>query len=46
MVGPDAPGGQNTVKALLWLGAVIFSLPMFIAAVRKLEAHRRCCFQK
>jgi CPA2 family monovalent cation:H+ antiporter-2 len=35
---PDAPGGQNTVKALLWLGAAILSLPMFIASVRKLEA--------
>jgi monovalent cation:H+ antiporter-2, CPA2 family len=35
---PEAPGGQNTVKALLWLGAVLLSLPMFIASVRKLEA--------
>jgi len=35
---PDAPGGENAMKAMLWLGAVILSLPMFIASVRKLEA--------
>lgn len=32
------PGGDNAVKALLWIGAVILSLPMLVAAVRKMQA--------
>ena len=35
---PDAPGGQDTLKAILWLGAMVLSLPMFIAVFRKLQA--------
>jgi CPA2 family monovalent cation:H+ antiporter-2 len=35
---PHAPGGVNGVKTLLWLAAMLVSLPMLIAAVRKLEA--------
>ncbi len=35
---PDVPGGANGMKALLWLGAMVVSLPMLIAAVRKLQA--------
>lgn len=35
---PDAPGGANGVKTMLLLGAIILSLPMLIAAVRKVEA--------
>jgi len=35
---PEAPGGLNGVKAMLWLAAMLVSLPMLIASVRKLEA--------
>jgi CPA2 family monovalent cation:H+ antiporter-2 len=35
---PDAPGGEDGIKALLWLAAMFVSLPMLIASVRKLEA--------
>ena len=35
---PNVPGGDDGLKALLWLAATILSLPMLIAAVRKLEA--------
>jgi CPA2 family monovalent cation:H+ antiporter-2 len=34
----NAPGGENGLKAMLWLGAMLVSLPMLIASVRKLEA--------
>ncbi len=30
--------GEQTVKAMFWLAAVIFSLPLFIATARKLQA--------
>jgi len=30
--------GEETLKAMLWLAAVVVSLPMFIATFRKLEA--------
>lgn len=32
------PGGENAVKAMLWLVAMILSLPMLIAIVRKWQA--------
>ena len=32
------PGGFEGLKALLWLAAMLLSLPLFIAAVRKLQA--------
>jgi len=35
---PNAPGGDNGVKAILWLSAMLLSLPMFIAVFRKLQA--------
>lgn len=35
---PSAPGGTNGVKGMLWLGAMILSLPMLIAAIRKWQA--------
>jgi CPA2 family monovalent cation:H+ antiporter-2 len=35
---PEAPGGENGLKAMLWLAAMLVSLPMLIASVRKLEA--------
>ncbi len=35
---PGVPGGANAMKALLWLGAMVLSLPMLIAATRKLQA--------
>ncbi len=35
---PEAPIGENGIKAILWLGAMILSLPMFIAVFRKLQA--------
>ncbi len=35
---PAVPGGFEGLKALLWLGAMLISLPLFIAAVRKLQA--------
>jgi CPA2 family monovalent cation:H+ antiporter-2 len=35
---PMAPGGMNGVKGMLWLTAMIFSLPMLIAVVRKWQA--------
>jgi len=35
---PAVPGGFEGAKALLWLAAMLLSLPMFIAAVRKLQA--------
>jgi CPA2 family monovalent cation:H+ antiporter-2 len=35
---PGLPGGEDGVKALLWLAATFLSLPMLIACVRKLEA--------
>jgi CPA2 family monovalent cation:H+ antiporter-2 len=35
---PTVPGGFEGLKALLWLGAMILSLPLFIAAIRKLQA--------
>jgi CPA2 family monovalent cation:H+ antiporter-2 len=35
---PTVPGGFEGLKALLWLGAMLVSLPFFIAAIRKLQA--------
>ncbi|HYF37565.1 MAG TPA: cation:proton antiporter, partial [Prosthecobacter sp.] len=35
---PRAPAGQDGIKGMLWLGAMILSLPMVIAVVRKLRA--------
>ncbi|MEA3212544.1 MAG: monovalent cation:H+ antiporter-2, family [Chthoniobacter sp.] len=35
---PTLPGGDNSVKAMLWLSAMIISLPMLIAVFRKLQA--------
>ena len=35
---PAPPGGEDGLKAALWLGAMIASLPMLIATVRKLAA--------
>lgn len=35
---PDLPGGLNGMKALLWLGAMVLSLPLLIASFRKLQA--------
>ncbi|MBB5039527.1 cation:proton antiporter domain-containing protein [Prosthecobacter dejongeii] len=35
---PDAPGGYDGIKGMLWLGAMILSLPMLIAIVRKWQA--------
>jgi CPA2 family monovalent cation:H+ antiporter-2 len=35
---PDAPGGEDGIKAILWLGAMLVSLPMLIAVFRKLQA--------
>lgn len=35
---PDVPGGYNGIKGMLWLGAMILSLPMLIAIVRKWQA--------
>jgi len=34
----DLPGGENGVKAILWLLAMVCSLPMYIAVFRKLQA--------
>ncbi len=36
-LGP-VPGGDNSVKAILWLSAMLASLPMLIAVFRKLQA--------
>ncbi|MBE2285092.1 MAG: cation:proton antiporter [Prosthecobacter sp.] len=35
---PTAPGGLDGVKGMLWLSAMILSLPMLIAIVRKWQA--------
>lgn len=35
---PTAPGGMDGIKGMLWLGAMILSLPMLIAIVRKWQA--------
>ncbi|MBI5686405.1 MAG: cation:proton antiporter [Verrucomicrobia bacterium] len=35
---PTAPGGNDGVKAMLWLGAMMVSLPMLITSFRKLQA--------
>ncbi|HWL50930.1 MAG TPA: cation:proton antiporter [Chthoniobacteraceae bacterium] len=35
---PHAPGGENGLKAILWLLAMILSFPMFIAVFRKIQA--------
>jgi CPA2 family monovalent cation:H+ antiporter-2 len=35
---PTVPGGFEGLKAMLWLGAMLVSLPLFIAAIRKLQA--------
>ena len=35
---PAVPGGIEGAKALLWLAAMLLSLPLFIAAVRKFQA--------
>ena len=35
---PDAPGGDNAIKGMVWVGAMLLSLPMIIAVVRKWQA--------
>lgn len=35
---PSAPWGDNGLKGVMWLGAMILSLPMLIAVVRKWQA--------
>ena len=35
---PHAPGGDNGIKGMLWLSAMLLSLPMIIAVVRKWQA--------
>lgn len=35
---PDAPGGAEGIKGMLWLSAMVLSLPMLIAMVRKWQA--------
>lgn len=35
---PSVPGGEEGMKALLWLVAMLISLPVLIAAVRKWQA--------
>jgi CPA2 family monovalent cation:H+ antiporter-2 len=35
---PSIPEGENGVKSLLWLGAMVLSLPLLIAVFRKLQA--------
>ena len=35
---PGVPGGFEGAKALLWLAAMLLSLPLFIASLRKLQA--------
>jgi CPA2 family monovalent cation:H+ antiporter-2 len=35
---PEIPRGENGVKAALWLGAMLLSLPLLIALFRKLRA--------
>lgn len=35
---PEVPGGQNGWKGAIWLAAMVVSLPMIIAAVRKWQA--------
>ena len=32
---PQFPGGEDGVKAALWLGAMLLSLPLLIAVFRK-----------
>ena len=38
VVALNLPGGENGAKAMLWLGAMLVSLPILIATVRKLRA--------
>lgn len=35
---PKVPGGMDGLKGMLWLGAMVLSLPMLIAIVRKWQA--------
>lgn len=35
---PEAPGGMDGINGMLWLSAMILSLPMLIAIVRKWQA--------
>jgi CPA2 family monovalent cation:H+ antiporter-2 len=35
---PEVPGGEGGMKAILWLTAMLLSLPILIAAVRKWQA--------
>ncbi|MBI3850849.1 MAG: cation:proton antiporter [Verrucomicrobia bacterium] len=35
---PPMPGGREGLKALLWLGAALLSLPLLVATYRKLQA--------
>ncbi len=35
---PAPPGGEQGLKAMLWLGAMLLSLPMLIATFRKVQA--------
>ena len=36
---PAFPGGEDGIKAALWLAAMLVTLPLLIAVVRKLRAH-------
>ena len=35
---PEFPGGEDGIKAALWLGAMLLSLPLIIAVFRKMRA--------
>jgi len=35
---PNIPGGDDSLKAILWAVAVLLSLPMLIATIRKMQA--------
>ena len=35
---PEFPGGEDGIKAALWLGAMLLSLPLLIAVFRKMRA--------
>lgn len=35
---PTAPGGEQGMKAMVWIAAFLISLPLLIASVRKLQA--------
>lgn len=35
---PNVPGGENGLRTMLWFGAMLLSLPLLVASVRKLNA--------